>query len=318
MKRVALLQVILCIVVMLTVSTPARAQVSLTLGDLGLTSFEDGLAGPGWLLEQYVGYSNAGQMMDKNGNKVVGRNTVSATDTDEHIAYCTGKRLLLGGLYCVDAHLPFVDVAVNTPVTGALSGHGLTDIAVSPFGITWAPKKIAGRDFFNRCFVLVSFPTGKYNDTNPFTPTSSHAYSVTAVHTWTYYLTKNHKWEVTDRNHWAWTGENDHPFVGYGFKSTQPGQALYENYATSYAVTNNIRVGINAYAAQQITDHKINGINVPGSRERIFGQGPGVQFGGRGTWFYINSYFESGAKNFQQGTRVYFRVEKVLGMPKHG
>jgi len=42
------------------------------------------------------------------------------------------------------------------------------------------------------------------------------------------------KVEFSARLHYLWNSTNNDPFVGFGIKSTQPGQAFQINYATSY------------------------------------------------------------------------------------
>jgi hypothetical protein len=40
------------------------------------------------------------------------------------------------------------------------------------------------------------------------------------------------KVEFSARLHYLWNSANNDPFVGFGIKSTQPGQAFHVNYAT--------------------------------------------------------------------------------------
>jgi hypothetical protein len=92
----------------------------------------------------------------------------------------------------------------------------------------------------------------------------------------------------------------------------QPGQAFHTNYSTSYEVLKGVRVEFNGYWLQQLTDHQIDGENVTNSKERTVGLGPGVQFGGDGLWFRVNSYIETDVRNRPAGTRVTFRISKTL------
>jgi hypothetical protein len=100
--------------------------------------------------------------------------------------------------------------------------------------------------------------------------------------------------------------------MGLGIKSMQAGQAFHANYATSYGLTKDFRVRLNGYWLQQLTDHQINGQDVPNSKERTVGLGPGVQFGGDSLWFRVNSYFETDVRNRPEGIRVTFRISKTL------
>ena len=97
----------------------------------------------------------------------------------------------------------------------------------------------------------------------------------------------------------------------------QPGQAFHVNYATSYEVRKNVRLGFNGYWLQQLTDHETNGVAVPNSRERTVGLGPGIQLGGGTIWFRLNGYVETDVRNRPSGVRVTFRISKALPTKKH-
>jgi hypothetical protein len=65
---------------------------------------------------------------------------------------------------------------------------------------------------------------------------------------------------------------------------------------------------------QQLTDHRINGQDVPNSKERTVGLGPGVRFGGDGLFLSVNGYVETDVRNRPAGTRVTFRISKTLSI----
>ena len=71
------------------------------------------------------------------------------------------------------------------------------------------------------------------------------------------------------------TGCRRDPFIGFSVKNLQSGQASHTNYATSYEVLKNVRVGFNGYWLQQLTDRQINSKDVQNSKERAVGLGPG-------------------------------------------
>ena len=104
--------------------------------------------------------------------------------------------------------------------------------------------------------------------------------------------------------------------MGFGIRNMQPGQAFHVNYATSYEVRKNVRLGFNGYWLQQMTDHKINNVDVPFSRERTVGIGPGLQLGGRDIWFHLNGYMETDVRNRPSGVKVTFRISKALPSTK--
>jgi hypothetical protein len=120
------------------------------------------------------------------------------------------------------------------------------------------------------------------------------------------------KIEFSARVHYLWNSANNDPFAGFGIRTMQPGQAFHLNYATSYEVRKNVRLGFNGYWLQQTTDHRINDIAVSDSKERTVGLGPGVQLGGQGIWFRLNGYLEADVRNRPSGVKVTLRISKAL------
>ena len=96
----------------------------------------------------------------------------------------------------------------------------------------------------------------------------------------------------------------------------QPGQVFHINYATSYELFKNVRLGFNGYWLQQLTNHEINGVAVPNSKERTVGLGPGIQLGGQGIWFRVNSYIETDVGNRPSGVKDTVRISKTLAATK--
>jgi hypothetical protein len=154
----------------------------------------------------------------------------------------------------------------------------------------------------------VGVPTGKYSNTRPVN-IGNHFIVVNPFYACTY---ERKKVEFSARLHYLWNSANNDPFVGFGIKSTQPGQAFHVNYATSYALLNNVRLGFNGYWLKQLTNHEINGVAVPNSKERTVGLGPGIQLGSRGIRFRVNSYIETDVRNRPSGIKVTFRISKAL------
>lgn len=101
-------------------------------------------------------------------------------------------------------------------------------------------------------------------------------------------------------------------FVGLSINSLQPGQAFHANYATSCDLFKNLRLGFNGYWLQQLINHQIDGVAILNSKERTVGLGPGIQLGGRGIWFRVNSYMETDVRNCPKGIEVTLRISKTL------
>ena len=49
------------------------------------------------------------------------------------------------------------------------------------------------------------------------------------------------------------------------------------NYSISYEAITHVRIGLNVYWLQQLTDDKVNDTNLPHSLEKTVGLGAGIQ-----------------------------------------
>jgi hypothetical protein len=294
-----------------TAASPAVAQVQLPTVNLGDTNFEDGFGAPGWLLEEFPGGYTAGALKDSKGKTVPGPNRVTTYSTTSHVAFASRKRLL-GGWLAGEVLLPLVDLDVQLASGTHSRVRGVGDLTLG-FGLQWAPKKIGNGVFAHRAVIDVGVPTGKYNDSRPVN-LGNHFVVVDPYYAFTY---ERKKVELSVRLHYLWNSTNNDPFVGFGIKSMQPGQAFHVNYATSCELFKNVRLGFNGYWLQQVTDHRINNVDVPYSRERTVGLGPGLQLGGRDIWFRLNGYLETDVRNRPSGVKVTFRISKALPTTEH-
>jgi len=120
------------------------------------------------------------------------------------------------------------------------------------------------------------------------------------------------KIEFSARLHHLWNSTNNDPFVELGIRSMQPGHAFHVNYATTFELWKNVRLGLNGYWLQQLTDHHINGSDVRNARERTIGLGPGIQLGGGTISFRLNGYIETDVHNRPSGIKVTFRISKAI------
>ncbi len=287
-------------------ATPGAAQVQLPTVNLGDSNFEDGFAAPGWFFQEFASGYSAGELKDSKGKTAPGSSRVTSYSTTSHVAFISKKRFL-GGWLAGEALLPLVDLDVQLDNGTESRARGFGDLTVGP-GLQWAPKKIGNGVFVHRAMIDVGVPTGKYSDSRPVN-LGNHFVVVDPYYAFTY---ERKKVELSARLHYLWNSTNNDPFVGFGIKDMQPGQAFHINYATSYEPFKNVRLGFNGYWLQQLTDHQINGAAVPNSKERTVGLGPGIQLGGRGIWFRVNSYMETDVRNRPSGIKVTFRISKAL------
>jgi len=286
----------------------ANAQVSLPQVNLGLTNFEDGIAFPGLLIEETGGNYRAGEFKDASGHAIPGSNTANVISSLTHIAWVSKWRVL-GGYYGAEVVLPAAYVDINTSFGPNARAIGVSDLIFSPAVIEWNDKKLFGRPLFQRALLDIAVPTGQYDDTSQVN-IGSNLVNLNPYYAFTYIPTK--KIEVSGRLHYLWNGKNDRPFVGLNAKNIQPGQAFHQNLASSYQVTGTLRAGVAGYLLEQITDHRINDTPIPGSRERTFAVGPGIEFHKQRWFAYLNTYFEAGVRNRPQGFLWELRVSTVI------
>jgi hypothetical protein len=281
--------------------------------NLGLTSFLDGgpPAGPGFYFTQYVQYYTSDQLNDDSGNDM----NVPGTDIEAWVSltqfiYQSDTELLFGGKWGLDVIVPYASISTSydAGVPGPEdNGGGFGDILVGPF-LQWDP--IMGKNgprFMHRIELQMIFPTGKYDDDKELNP-GSNFFSFNPSWAGTLFITP--KWTVSTRLHYLWNAENDDPNRAYGAASdTQAGQAIHVNFASAYEVIPKmLRLGINGYYFKQITDTKVNGDSVSGSKEKVFGIGPGALFSfSPDSHLFFNAYFETDAENRPEGTRSSLR-----------
>jgi hypothetical protein len=304
---------LLIVVAFWALATPSVcfAQVQLPAVNLGETNFEDGFAVPGWFIEEFPESYVAGELRDGHGNRVPGRNRLTTVSTTTHVAYISKKRVL-GGWLAGEVLQPLVDVEVQFANGTSSRVRGFGDLTFGA-GLQWAPKKIGNGVFVHRFVFDVTVPTGTYSDRRPVN-IGNHFVVVNPYYALTY---ERKKIEFSARLHYLWNSANNDPFAGFGVRKIQPGQAFHVNYATSYEVRKNVRLGFNGYWLQQVTDHSINNVDVPNSKERTVGLGPGLQIGGRDIWFHLNGYLETDVRNRPSGVKVTFRISKALPTTKH-
>lgn len=282
--------------------------VNLPPVNLGQTSFEDGVANPGWFFEEIMEYYHAGQFNDAGGAKVLGQNDLTTAVAITHLAYCSTYKLL-GGYIGAEALVPLADVNLDASFQAHNHEQGVGDLIISPFMLQWNDGKLFNKHFFQRFDLDLVVPTGKYNSDSALN-IGNNVVSVNPYYAFTIFPTS--KLELSARLHYLWNSENDRPYEGLHASSIQPGQAFHANLAASYKLLKRLRLGISGYALQQFTDDKINGNNIGDSEERVFGIGPGLSYNQDNSrdkwWITLNSYFETEAENRPQGIEVVLRI----------
>jgi hypothetical protein len=288
--------------------TVKAGPVSLPPVNLGQTSFEDGVANPGWFFEEIMEYYHAGQFNDSGGAREPGQNDLTTAAAITHLAYFSDYKLL-GGYIGAEALVPLVDVNLDASFQPHEHEQGMGDLIISPFMLQWNDRKLFGKPFFQRFDLDLVVPTGKYNSDRALN-IGNNVVSVNPYYAFTVFPIS--KVELSARLHYLWNSENDSPYEGLHASNIQPGQAFHANVAASYELLKRLRLGISGYALQQFTDDKIDGNSMANSKERVFGIGPGLAYNQDNNqdklWITLNSYFETGAENRPEGIEVVLRI----------
>jgi len=278
--------------------------------NIGDTSFLDGVGGPGLLTETIGDAMHSTEIVDGAGQKVSGTGQVNSTSSLTHVAWLSESRLL-GAWYGVE----IVVTAAHVDAGRDMAAGGFGDLTVSPLVLQWGQKKVGPINLDQRLVFDFGLPVGKYSpkaDVN----LSSHAYMANPHYDLTVLPFK--RVETSWRIHCLRSSENRNPPLSFGARSIQAGQAIHLNGTISYQLTKHLWIGSNGYYLKQISDPKINGINISNSPEQVGAIGPGMVWN-HGEWsFYVNGYHEFGAENRPTGNKVVLRLERVFGNKKKG
>lgn len=283
--------------------------------NLGLTSFMDGgpPSGPGVYFQNYTQFYTTKRFNDNNGNQL----PLPKTDLDlivnvAQAIFLTNTRLLSNaslGFTMLLPWLPYshIDDGLNNSVLKKQEGVG--DLILAPVLQFDPVMRANGKEplFVQRFELDFMLPTGNYASDLAINP-SAHFWSFNPY--WAATLWISSKWTSSIRLHYLWNAINNRPNVSFGpqARNTQAGQAVFANFATDYALTDKFRPGINGYFFNQFTDTRVNGIDVPGRRERVWAIGPGMLYTlTKEQFLFLNLYFEQDARNRPQGTNFVLR-----------
>ncbi len=275
--------------------------------NLGLTSFLDGgfPDGPGLYALQYLEFYTANKLMDQHGvNLPTPKTDISLIAPATQFAYLSNIKFGAAnpGLNLI---IPSVISSSADNGLGTLkAGTGIADMTIGPF-IQFDPIMGAnGPLLVYRIEFQVLAPTGSYNPTTAVQP-GANFWSFDPYWAGTLFLTP--EWTVSTRIHYLWNGKNDDPSIPNAI-SSRAGQAFHMNFASEYAFTKELRIGVNGYYLQQTTDTEINDAAAPGRRERVVALGPGLMYAwGPDQAFFLNFYKEFDVVNRPEGESTVVR-----------
>jgi anthranilate 1,2-dioxygenase (deaminating, decarboxylating) large subunit len=283
--------------------------------NLGFTNFMDGAppAGPGFYFTQYVQQWTSDEFKDINGDPLLppaaGEDLTAWISLTQFI-YQSNSEFFLGGKWGMDVIIPYVALGLDYDMPGPFpvdNGSGLGDILIGPY-LQWDPVMGPnGPRFMQRIELQCIFPTGKYDQNRELNP-GSNFFSFNPYWAATFFMTPRLTSSI--RFHYLWNAKNDQPNRGFaGFSETQAGQAIHANLTLAYNILpDRLRVGLNGYFLKQLTETEADGAEIRGRKEQVIGLGPGgVYHFSQDAHLFFNAYFEGGARNRPEGTRLNMR-----------
>src|SRR5271168_1030245 len=305
LRRFARSSALACVALTLSLLSPRAKAQQLPAVNLGDTSFLDGIAFPGGVVEVIGQGERDSKTLSNTGQPVPGITDVNSGASLLHAAWLAPHLRLLGAWYGTEIVLSgaYVDTG------GYGIGQGMGSVAFSPFVLQWPKHTLFGMPIYQRADLVVYTPLGRYSAGRPVS-IGTNTWSLNPYYAVTIFPTK--RFETSWRVHYLWNSTNHAPPVDTGDSTTQAGQAIHFNATASYEILKGLYVGANGYYLKQITDAHANGLDLPNSHQQIGGIGPGAVYH-RGKWFYwINAYHELGAKNMTEGNKLVLRVTKVF------
>jgi hypothetical protein len=296
----------------------ATAQ-SLPNVNLGFTSFLDGgpPAGPGFYFQEYIQYYTADRFQDSSGRKIPLLDDLDVVVSLNQLIYQSDQAIVPGGgRWGIDVIVPIVSISAEpgpasfpdgSPVISS-SHEGMGDVLIGPY-IQWDPimgKK--GPIFMHRIELQNLVPVGKYDNQKVLNP-GSNFYSFNPYWAATFFALP--QWTITWRLHYLWNDKNGDPNKKLfpGADDTQAGEAVHVNFASEYEVLEKqLRIGVNGYYLEQISQSKIDGKGVADLDERVLALGPGAVYHfSQNDHVFFNAYFETEANSRPEGMRFNFR-----------
>ena len=300
MKRLCIL-VVLCGAIVGWV-VPANAYDEPLGLNLGFTSFLDGgpPAGPGFYYTEYLQWYYTQRFPDAPSFQSV-HARLNAWIALQQLIYQSNQKVLLDGKWGIDLIQPFVAFDLKPSSIPTSSGPG--DLLIGPY-LQWDP--IMGKNgpvFMHRFELQTIVPTGRYSSDAPLNA-GSNFLSLDPYWAATWFVLPH--WTMSWRFHYLWNDQNDNP--GGGLDREQPGQAIHANFATEYEVVpQHLRVGLNGYFFEQLTDSRANGSDVPG-HEQVIALGPGLLWDiSANDHIFFNAYYEMAAQYRPEGQRYTLR-----------
>jgi hypothetical protein len=289
--------------------------------NLGGTSYMDGFGkpAPGFAYIGLLQYRNNDKFYDNDGkdNRAFVNPRIRSTVMLNQLAYTSDMRVF-GGLVGATALLPLVRLSASTGPGSFVQLNSPEDTKQGDLTLglflQMDPVIENGRPVFSQRFEIdVIAPTGHY-DTKYAANIGANSWAFNPHWAMTFLPTP--KLEFSTRLHYLYNYRNTDPGFGPAIRHVQAGQAVWANFAASYAVLPNLNVGLNGYWFRQITDDKLNGGRDPiggltarGVRSTDLSIGPGALWKvSRKTLVMANVYLPVTVRNTPGGFHMNLRL----------
>jgi hypothetical protein len=294
---------VLLIALLISRTAWAASPVPQPPADLGATSFLDGEAGPGLLLEMIGNTYTAGFVTDATGRPLPGNNGQSGDSLILHMAYVSDVPIF-GGHLGFEFLLPFAFIDLSVAGSPEMTQSGVGDVTVTPF-VQWSGLHLFDRDFSMRIGLQGVVPAGSYSPGRALN-IGQDVWQISPYYAFTWQVTQ--LWEISGRLNYDWSSANTSPPVVSGAFSAQPGDQFVTNLSASYAIDEHWRLGVASYMLQQLSDSRINDLPVPASKQRAFGVGPGALWTDGHVTLIGNIYREFATENRPEGFSGFLRL----------
>lgn len=290
------------------ISPAALAQVSLPPVNLGNTNFVDGRALPGIMFQQTFIAADADRFRDNQGDTALAPDQLTTFSVASQLAWLS-QHQIFGANWGAEFIVPLarIDLDINPAIGGSRTGLG--DLFLSPVVLQWPQRELFGRPYWQRLNLNVTVPIGTYNpDRLVNVGNNTVRFNPHYAFTWM----ASERWELSGRVHYLWNGKNSDPATMLGANSIQAGHAVHTNLAVSREIAPGLRLGLAGYHLRQISDDRIDGARIAGSREQVIGYGPGLRRqNGPQVWF-LHAYRESLVRNRPDRHQLIFRYARFF------
>lgn len=261
---------------------------------------------PGFYWQENIQYYHTDTFLDYKGKKL-GNTTspvVNSLATASQLIYQAKPSHIFRGSFGGVISLPIVLYSHTSKNTLGITdaGSGCGNVALGGY-LQFQPIMYKSRPLFvHRVELDVFLPIGtnKYpqKTTNPATiMTYIDPY-------WAATFFFSEKLAASWRMHYLWCARNKKTNI-------KPGQTFHMNYSLEYNLFPHCFVAASGYYLQQLKNSTLCSTDIPHSKERVLGIGPGaIYFFPKEYYLFGYVYFEKMARNRTQGIRAVLRLVK--------